>query len=226
MHLSAGRRRPAASAAFLALAALAFALAAPAAAEADRSGRPEEKASLGLEWLASQDPDINLAAGALDRFLQSRGFVVGEGPWLDVSLQREPAPSAESGGGGPSARAGVGMRPASSLADRLESDRRLLAELRKPIPMDRQEAQIYFQRIHVLAGQSDPVRLSMLSNKLLNTIDSFYDWLETDFETAEEQIIEYYLGGARAFYQTFEEFRTGVLLAVINRLDSLADLLE
>ena len=104
----------------------------------------------------------------------------------------------------------------------LEADRRLLAEIRKEIPQDRSEAEVYLTRLKALASRSDPVRLVPLVNRVLKNAPIFYDWLDTPFQTAEEQITEYYIGGARAFHYSLENFKSAVLLTVINRLEMAA----
>ena len=98
-------------------------------------------------------------------------------------------------------------------------DRRLLSEIRKEIPTDRKEAALYLMRLKKLSSQSDPVRLVPLVNRVISNSTIYYEWLEEEFETEEDRIMEYYIGGARGFHFALEEFRTAVLFTIINRLE-------
>ena len=107
-----------------------------------------------------------------------------------------------------------------------EADRRLLAELRKMVPENRQEAEIFLARLKKLAERADPVRLAPRANRVLEQAPIYYDWLETEFETAEEQIYEYYIGGAQGFSRALQEFQNAVLMTAINRLDTASRALQ
>ena len=109
---------------------------------------------------------------------------------------------------------------------KLESDRLLLVEIRKQVPEDRTEAEIYLQRLKTLASQSDPVRLVPLGNRVLENSITYFDWLVTEFESSEEELYEYYIGGARGFHFALEEFRSAAMFVVINRLEIAARLIR
>lgn len=113
-----------------------------------------------------------------------------------------------------------------SFVEKLESDRRLLSEIRKEVPTARGEAELYLSRMKRLAAASDPVRLVPLANKLLSQAPTFFDWLEQEFVNQEERLMEYYIGGAQGFHFALEEFKSAVMLMIINRLDVAAGLLE
>jgi hypothetical protein len=98
-------------------------------------------------------------------------------------------------------------------------DRRLLSEIRKEVPTDRREAELYLIRLKKLSSQSDPVRLVPLVNRVLSNSTIYFEWLDEEFESEEDRIMEYYIGGARGFHFALEEFRTAVLLIIINRLE-------
>ena len=102
---------------------------------------------------------------------------------------------------------------------KLESDRLLLAEIRKDVPQGRDEAEVYLVRLKQLASRSDPVRLVPLANRILDNAPIFFDWLDREFESAEEEVTEYYIGGARGFHFALETFKSAARLTVINRLD-------
>lgn len=108
----------------------------------------------------------------------------------------------------------------------MESDRRLLSEIRKGIPNTREEAELFLQRLKQLAGRSDPVRLAIRADRVLEQAPIYFDWLETEFETAEDATYEYYVGGAQGFQRAMDEFEQAALLIAINRLDTASRMLQ
>jgi hypothetical protein len=116
----------------------------------------------------------------------------------------------------------LGTLNTDEFIHQLESDRRLLVEIRKEVPQNRPEAEIYLARLKELSTHSGPVRLVPLANRLLSQSSIYFDWLNTEFESQEDQVREYYIGGARGFHFAMEEFKSAVLFAVINRLDIAA----
>ncbi len=114
----------------------------------------------------------------------------------------------------------------TNLIRQLEADRLLLAEIRKEVPRSREEAEIYLSRLKELASKSNPVRLVPLINRVLTRASVFYDWLTTEFESQEDQIVDYYIGGARGFHFALEEFKSAALLTVINRLEIAANVIK
>jgi len=102
---------------------------------------------------------------------------------------------------------------------KLNSDRRLLIEVRKEVPQNADEATMYLARLKQLAKQSDPVRLVPLANKLLDQSSIYFEWLNTDFESEEDQAREYYIGGAQGFRHAMDEFRSAVLFLIVKRLE-------
>jgi hypothetical protein len=108
----------------------------------------------------------------------------------------------------------------------LEADRLLLAEIRKEVPRNREEAEVYLRRLEELAARSDPVRLVPLVKRVVDNAPVYYDWLAKEFKDQQEQIAEYYVGGASGFYFALEGFKSAVLFTVINRLDITARVLR
>ena len=105
------------------------------------------------------------------------------------------------------------------LIDKLDVDRLLLSEIRKPVPDDRGEAESYLARLKFLAGRADPLRLVPLANRLLDQAPIYFDWLDRDFESQDEEVMEYYVGGARGFSYALDNFKTAVMFSIMNRLD-------
>jgi hypothetical protein len=116
----------------------------------------------------------------------------------------------------------LGSIEVMSFIESLESDRLLLVEIRKQVPENRLEAEIYLNRLKMLSSESDPVRLVPLIKRVLDNAPIYFDWLDTEFESPEEEVAEYYIGGARGFHFALEEFRSAVMFAIVNRLEIAA----
>ena len=116
-------------------------------------------------------------------------------------------------------------RDARTLAVQIEADRRLLNELRKQIPDERIDAELFLKRIRELAAISDPVYLVPIANNVLRQAPLLFEWLETEYEDPDERIRDYYIGGSWAFHRRYEAFRNAVLITVIRRLDAVGDYL-
>ncbi|TVQ26547.1 MAG: hypothetical protein EA382_05175 [Spirochaetaceae bacterium] len=114
-------------------------------------------------------------------------------------------------------------RDARRLAIQIEADRRLLNELRKQIPDERVEAELFLKRIRELAAISDPVFLVPLANNVIRQAPLLFEWLETEYEDPDERIRDYYIGGSWAFHRRYEAFRNAVMVTVIRRLDAVGD---
>ena len=108
----------------------------------------------------------------------------------------------------------------------IEADRLLLAEIRKQVPNASGEAEVYLARLKDLASRSDPVRLVPFVNRVLAQAGIYFDWLDYEFESDEERITEYYIGGARGFHFALETFKSAVLLTAINRLEIAAKIIR
>jgi len=142
-------------------------------------------------------------------------FKLPEQPLELVSLNATEAASPEP----PNGRRTIESVDATELAERLYADRLLLSEIRKEVPESRREAESYLFRLKDLAGRSDPVRLVPLASRVLDQAPIYFDWLARDFENQNEQVTEYYVGGARGFSFALEKFKTAVMFTIMNRLD-------
>ena len=177
---------------------------------------PEEDPSDGVEPDAEIEPETD--PDAVDPDPDEPEPVVDEAePTIDVErlmLELERAPI-------------MFDRPADArrLSVRIEADRRLLSELRKPIPTDRIEAELYLRRIRDLAAISDPVLLVPLANNVIRQAPLLFEWMATEYDDPEERARDYYVGGSWAFHRRFDAFHRAVLLTVIRRLDAVGDLL-
>ena len=66
----------------------------------------------------------------------------------------------------------------------------------------------------------------MAANRVLEQAPIYFDWLETEFETEQDEIYEYYIGGAQGFSRALEEFQNAVLMTTINRLDTASRIIQ
>lgn len=108
----------------------------------------------------------------------------------------------------------------------MEADRLLLAELRKPVPESRSEAEHYLNRLKRLAERSDPTSLAIRARRVLEQAPIYFDWLETEFETPADEVYDYYVGGAQGFSRALQEFQNAALLTALNRIDVAARVIE
>lgn len=157
----------------------------------------------------------------------------------DLFMSSEQSSGQSSSGGPPSAGSELSLREAADASrrsfgpidinqfiDSLEAARRLLVEIRKEVPTTRSEAELYLARIKELSALSDPVRLVPLANRVLSQAPIYFDWVDGEFESQEEQVAEYYIGGARGFHYALEAFKSAVMFTLINRLDIAARLIR
>ena len=112
------------------------------------------------------------------------------------------------------------------LVDLLNVDRLILVELRKDLPLEeRQEALDYWTNVKGLAARSQSA-LGTKADQVVKAVPSYFDWLETPFETTEERSAMHFLLGANRYEDLTNEFLEDALLVVINRLDQVAELTE
>lgn len=164
------------------------------------------------------------ALGAMLVLLLAAG---AHGPGFLATGAAAPQPAGEPVVQGPAGRMAAQTTRAEllKLARQLEADRKLLIELRKGVPLEREEAELFFQRLKALAIESDPARLVPLANKVIDTAPAFFQWLEQEFESPEERVEKYFLEGARNFRIAFDRFEGAALLTIINRLEQMLNLI-
>lgn len=160
------------------------------------------------------EPEAELSEGFIDSSIPD-SFKRGEEPLELISIAAKDAPIPRSANPNRTLDA---VNPAD-FAKRLDADRLLLSEIRKIVPESRVEAESYLDRLKVLAEKSDPLRLAPLADRLLDQAPIYFDWLDREFENQDEQVMEYYVGGARGFSFALENFKTAVMFTIMNRLD-------
>jgi hypothetical protein len=165
-------------------------------------------------------------------------------PVVPVSAQ-SPSPEAAfsplpvaSAGAQPSGQPGAvasaaplgGLDPGSpagrlvAMRDKMESDRLLLAELRKDVPTDRAEAEAYLSQVEDLALSSDPARLGTIVSRVRDAAPAWLDWRAQQYASTQEAAAAYVSSGAAAFDASWGNLHDAILLTVVDRLSTIISL--
>ena len=115
------------------------------------------------------------------------------------------------------------IRSIESVAARFETDRLLLAEMRKTPPRDPREAQLFWANIKPLAVKSDP-SLGALLDRVERALPAYLDWLTSAPNTDPAAALGFLRSEASNYLRAADNFWQGVLLVVIDRIDVLLDL--
>lgn len=182
----------------------------------ETTGMTRTSTLLSMSWLRRTVVSSFLALILLPGVLPAQGAQEAPPETTDAEALPEQAQQEPEDHGPATAYPAVNRQ---ELIAKLESDRLLLAQVRKQVPQTREEAELYLGRLKRLASRSDPVRLVPLANRVLDQSVIYYDWLEREFEDPGERVVEYYIGGARGFHIALEEFKSAAMFTVINRLD-------
>ncbi len=115
------------------------------------------------------------------------------------------------------------IRSIESVAAQFETDRLLLAEMRKTPPRDPREAQRFWANIRPLALRSDP-SLGPLLDRVGRTLPAYLQWLASASDPESALTLGLLQSGASNYLRAVDEFWQRVLLVVIDRIDVLVDL--
>lgn len=117
-------------------------------------------------------------------------------------------------------------------ANTVEKHRLLLVEMRRDIPVDRDEARAYWSNIKAIAADADPALVTPIDRIILR-IDNYFDWDERQpslnvsvDDTYLAWLESYSLSGANEYGTYVDVFTKDALLAIINQLDSIVTQLE
>lgn len=110
-----------------------------------------------------------------------------------------------------------------SLATRFESDRLLLAEMRKTPPQDPTDVRRYWMNIKPIAVRSDP-SLGQMVDKVALYLPAYLDWVTAEPGTPGDAVAGLLQSGASNYFRAVDDFWQAVLLVVIDRIDVLAGL--
>ena len=114
-------------------------------------------------------------------------------------------------------------RSIESVAARFETDRLLLAEMRKTPPREPREAQRFWANIKPLALRSDP-SLGPLVDRVARSLPAYLQWLASAPDADPAVALGLLQSGASNYLRAVDEFWQRVLLVVIDRIDVLVDL--
>ena len=115
------------------------------------------------------------------------------------------------------------IRSIESVAARFETDRLLLAEMRKTPPRDPREAREFWANIKPLALKSDP-SLGPRLDRVQRSLPSYLEWLASAPGGDAAAALGFLESGASNYLRAVDEFWQGVLLVVIDRIDVLVGL--
>ena len=115
------------------------------------------------------------------------------------------------------------IRSVESVAARFETDRLLLAEMRKTPPRDPREARRFWANIKPLALKSDP-SLGPLIDRVERSLPAYLEWLASAPDSDPALALGFLQTEASNYLRATDEFWQGVLLVVIDRIDVLVDL--
>ncbi len=115
------------------------------------------------------------------------------------------------------------IRSIESVAERFETDRLLLAEMRKTPPRDPREAQRFWANIEPMALKSDP-SLGPLLDRVERSLPAYLEWLRSAPDSDPVVALGFLQTGASNYLRAVDDFWQGVLLVIIDRIDVLVDL--
>ena len=127
---------------------------------------------------------------------------------------------------------GNGLSEIKERADLVEKHRLLLVEMRRDIPVSREDARDYWSNIKSIAADADPALVTPIDRIILR-IDNYFDWDERqpslNVSVDDEYLAwleSYSLSGASEYSSYVEVFTKDALLAIINQLDTIVTQLE
>ena len=115
------------------------------------------------------------------------------------------------------------IRSIEAVAARFETDRLLLAEMRKSPPQDAVEARRYWFNIKPLAAKSDP-RLAPMVDRVEGYLPAYLEWVDAPSGSEQAAVLGFVRSGASNYLRAVDEFWQAVLLVVIDRIDVLVGL--
>ena len=112
------------------------------------------------------------------------------------------------------------------MFDLVEGHRLLLVELRKDLPISREESNTYWSNIKTVAVKANP-SLASPADKVIIRIDNYYDWNDRSLNPSaslDDYLIwqrDYTTSGAIDYEEATYNFNREALLSVINQMDSI-----
>ena len=200
--------------------------------EADLDAETAEALSLGddLRAAAAIEADLHrqlAESGALAGTAPNQGEVSLKDTIDDLHEQLQAAMAELETSGGRD-----GLSEIRESADLVEKHRLLLVEMRRDIPVSREDAREYWSRLKSIAAEADPALVTPIDRIILR-IDNYFDWDERQpslqVSVDDEYLAwleSYSLSGASEYSAYVDVFTKDALLAIINQLDSIVTQLE
>ena len=115
--------------------------------------------------------------------------------------------------------------------DKIENDKLLIVELRKEVPIGREEARTYWVHVKSIAIKTDS-NLGQSADKVLTKLDLYYDWLDqappddAPIDVVISWLIDGNITGAVDYNNEITNFQNDALLSIITRMDSLITIIS
>ena len=119
----------------------------------------------------------------------------------------------------------------TEMSDSVEKHRLLLVELRKDLPLTREDSVAYWNTMKAVASNADPA-LAPPVDRIILKIDNYFDWNErTPSPTAPadyhlDWLAEYSISGAIDYEDASVTFTKEALLSVISQMDTVVSSLN
>ena len=200
--------------------------------QSDLDAKTSEALALGedLREAAALEADLHrqlAESGALDAASPNQGEVGLKDTVDDLHQQLQDALAQLE-----ASRDGAGFSEIRERADLVEKHRLLLVEMRRDIPVTREDARDYWSNLKSIAADADPALVTPIDRIILR-IDNYFDWderqpsLQVSVDDEYLAWLESYgLSGASEYSAYVDVFTKDAMLAIINQLDSIVTQLE
>ena len=105
----------------------------------------------------------------------------------------------------------------------MDSDRLLLAELRKSMPNTLEEAVKYWKTVKDQAVKSDP-NLGTKVDRVIRMLPTYFDWIDGTYTDTCDSVLAFFDSGAVEFGTMSGDLQNDIFLVMINRIDSAINL--
>ena len=200
--------------------------------QSDLDAKTSEALTLGedLREAAALEADLHrqlAESGALDAASPNQSEVGLKGTVDDLHQQLQDALEQLEASPGRD-----GLNEIRERADLVEKHRLLLVEMRRDIPVTREDARDYWSNLKSIAADADPSLVTPIDRIILR-IDNYFDWderqpsLQVSVDDEYLAWLESYgLSGASEYSAYVDVFTKDAMLAIINQLDSIVTQLE
>jgi len=164
----------------------------------------EKQAASALHTLTQMESDLEMLSSAQEQILT-----------LEKQIQSIQSQVTEKQGN---------LEFLRDMANAVERHRLLLVQLRKDLPLTREETEAYWDTMKTIASRADPA-LASPAGKVILKIDNYFDWNErrpNPTAPSEEHLAwlaDQSTSGATAYADSKDSFVKEALLSVISQID-------